>query len=183
MIAFRALFLLLRGRRDVPEGATALPCSGESTSTLVALLVVSVIELVAVEFLVPWAVVRWILLALSVYSVLWLVGYIASLITRPHLVGPEELVLRSGSRVELSFPVTAVRAAWTERKGNHGGSVTVDGETLVLPNGDTTTVVVEFDRSCEVDLGKRGRHAVRRVRFHADDAKTAVRMLRLVNPT
>ncbi|MCP3799652.1 hypothetical protein NLX83_10325 [Allokutzneria sp. A3M-2-11 16] len=173
MIEFRSLFLLLRGRKDVPEGGTAVRYSGESTTVLIALLVASLIEIVAVEFLVPWATVRWILLVLSVYGVVWLVGYMATLITRPHVIGPENLLLRNGSQAEHAFPLTVVRKARAERKGNHERSVAVVGETLNIAAGDTTTVFVEFDPPQEVD----GR-TVRGARFHADDPQAVVRLLR-----
>ena len=172
MIAFRSLFLLLRGRKDVPGSGTAVRRSGESTTVLIALLVASLVEVVAVEFLVPWAVARWILLVLSVYGVVWMLGHMASLITRPHVVGPENLVLRNGTTTEYSFPLTAVRKARAERKGNHEGSVSVINETLNIPAGDTTTVFVELDPPQEFDG-----HTIRGVRFHADDPRAAVRLL------
>ncbi|SDN29424.1 hypothetical protein [Allokutzneria albata] len=172
MIAFRALFLLLRGRKDVPEGGVAVPYSGESTTVLVALLVASLVEIVAVEFLVPWATVRWSLLLLSVYGVVWILGHLASLITRPHVIGPANLVLRNGSCTEHAFPLTAVRSARAERKGNHEGSMSIDDETLNIPAGDTTTVFVAFDPPQEFD----GR-TITGVRFHADDPKAALRLL------
>ncbi|GAA3996244.1 hypothetical protein GCM10022247_15240 [Allokutzneria multivorans] len=177
MIAFRALFLLLRGKKDVPEGGTAVGYSGESTTVLVALLVASLVEIVAVEFLVPWATVRWILLVLSVYGVLWLLGHIASLITRPHVVSSETLLLRNGTGLAVSFPLAAVRAVRTERKGNHERQVAVVGEVLNIAAGDTTTVFVEFDPPQEFD----GR-TVHGVRFHADDPRAAARLVRTSAP-
>ncbi|WP_086819610.1 hypothetical protein [Allokutzneria sp. NRRL B-24872] len=168
----KALYMVLRGRKDVPDGGTAVRHAGESTTILVALLVASLVEIVAVEFLVPWATVRWILLVLSICGIFWLLSYIAALITRPHVVGPENLLLRNGTGLSLTFPLAAVRTVRAERKGNHERQVAVVGETLNIAAGDTTTVFVELDPPQEFDG-----QLIRGVRFHADDPRAAVRLL------
>lgn len=50
---------------------------------LVMVLLTAPIEVVFWELLIPWAWLRWMLLALSVYSVLWLLGLYASRISLP----------------------------------------------------------------------------------------------------
>jgi hypothetical protein len=126
---------------------------------------------------VPWPTLRWVLLALSVYGLLWVVGLACSLRQHPHVRRGEDLLLRFGhfrtTRVSLAGLVAARRDVRTGHKHNVEFS---DGDLSLSVAGETTVELV-FDPPAEVEV--RGTtERVTRIRFFADDPRTAVRLLR-----
>jgi hypothetical protein len=76
----------------------------------------STVEVVVVEVVLrhidqPWAAaVRVPLLVLGIWGVAWMLGMLASLRVRPHLLTDTELRARSGARTWLVVPLAAVES-------------------------------------------------------------------------
>lgn len=51
----------------------------------------SALETVAVHFSVPWPWVRWTLMVMSLWRLVWIVGFLAGLIVYPHLIEPDRV--------------------------------------------------------------------------------------------
>lgn len=146
----------LARKRDVPPGATAVPYDDDRVVVL-CLVLLSVVEVVAVDLLLPWLVVRVVLLVLGLYGLVWLTALYLSLSTHPHLVGPRELRLRHGFLKDVAIPLADVAAVRREVDSNDAAALRVGSAT--------SNVLVEL-----VDG--------RRVRFHANDPDAAVQAVR-----
>ncbi len=84
---------------------------------LLAMVVLTApIEVVFWELFIPWAWLRWALLALSIYSVLRLLGLYASRITLPHRLEEGGLCLRQGLFAEAFVPYTEVEVIEKRRR-------------------------------------------------------------------
>ena len=71
-------------------------------------IVTSPVELLVVHLLAsafsPWGWVKWALLALGLYAILWLLGFYASLVTLPHSLQEDGLRLRYGAFADGFIP-------------------------------------------------------------------------------
>ncbi|WP_234377057.1 hypothetical protein [Streptomyces sp. TP-A0356] len=136
------------------------------------------LEILAVEFLVPWSVVRIILLVVSIYGTLWVLGFIAALSIRPHTVGDGKMVLRFAHFVQIAIPLDLVESVRMIRHSGYRRAVQINDGVLAIPIGDSTTLSVKLREPYPV-APKPGKplQEVREVRFAADSAREAVRVL------
>ncbi|MGW4790849.1 hypothetical protein ACWEPC_00345 [Nonomuraea sp. NPDC004297] len=138
------------------------------------------LEILAVEFLVPWTVVRIVLLVLSVYGTVWVLGFIAALAIRPHIVGDGKVVLRFAHFTQITIPLELVESVREARHGGYRRAIQIDDAgVLAMPIGDSTTLSVKLREPYPV-APKPGKPSqeVREVRFAADNAgEEAIRVL------
>lgn len=141
--AFLSLALLLGGRRDVPKDARAFGYGNGSLALPLALAVVSAIELVVVHLLVPWTWLQIALLILTLWGVLFVLGYLASRVVHPHFLTGEELHLRWGHSTVLVTPLSNITAVESHTDHRHTQPVIEDGK-LVLTAFQSTNVRLRF---------------------------------------
>ncbi|MDI9834464.1 hypothetical protein QMY38_25040 [Streptomyces sp. KAU_LT] len=158
-------------RRQGVRGGVAYPYAGGQGAMLFGLAFVVVVESVMMSLLLRGhPVVRGVWFAVDVYTLLLVLGMHAASVVRPHVLTPDELLVRRAAHVELRIPVAAVVRVRRELRTTHAGA---EGE-LNLAVGAQTTVTVELAEPVVHAplLGRRGRdvRVVRVVRFHADDA-------------
>lgn len=176
---FRALWCWIRRKPDVPEGCEILPYGSEIKPLMWAMVFLVPLEMLAVEFLVPWTVVRIALLFLSVYGTVWVLGFIAALSVRPHIVGDGEMVLRFAHFTQITIPLALVESVRAARHSGYRRAVQIDDDgILAMPIGDSTTLSVTLREPYPV-APKPGEPTqdVSEVRFGADDTRQAVRVL------
>jgi hypothetical protein len=172
------------GRRDASgePGETVVPYGSNLRTLLKALIVISILEIVVVgivvELFVSSAVIRWGLLIVSVYMFVWAVAFTSAMRRRPHVVGPEQLRLRFGTLTDIPIPTRLIGSVRADREGSHKRILNIDDDTLSLAIMGTTNMVAELDEPYDVDLGHKGVHTVRRVRFHADRSDAATKAIR-----
>ncbi|GAA1970981.1 hypothetical protein [Amycolatopsis minnesotensis] len=170
--SFADLWWWVRGRRHgVGAGDLALGHSRDRAPMLLALAGLLCVETAAVGLLVPWPVVH----VLDALALLQVLAIVATGVTRPHVLRPGELVLRSGPLVELRLPLHTVIAVRADRKDHSGRSAELTGTELALPVGDRTDVTVELSTPVVVP-GTEGTASV--IRFHADEPRAAVSAIR-----
>jgi len=58
------------------------------------------VEVVLAELFIPWEWLRWTLLLLSIYGLIWVLGWHASLVMLPHVLEDDRLLIRSGIFLE-----------------------------------------------------------------------------------
>lgn len=73
------------------------------------------VELLAWELLIPWAWLRLALLIGSLYGLLWIAGFAASLRVLPHRIDPDGLRLRYGLFADGAIPYDAIEGVALER--------------------------------------------------------------------
>jgi hypothetical protein len=175
---FRALWRWIRRMPDVPDGHQSLTYGSEIKHIMWAMVFLVPLEILAVEFLVPWSVARIILLVLSVYGTLWVLGFIAALFVRPHTIGDGKLVLRFAHFTQVTIPLELVESVRLARHSGYRRAIQIDDGVLAMPIGDSTTLSVKLSEPHPVAT-KPGKPAelVHEVRFAADDNREAVSVL------
>jgi hypothetical protein len=172
----RALWAAVRRRRDVGPEDVPLPYADRIGVMLWTTVGLGVLESAVVHLLVPWPTLRWLLLALSVYGLLWVVGLACSLRQHPHVLRDGELLLRFAHLRTTRVPLAGLVTARRDVRTGHRHNVERLGVTLSLSVAGETSVELVFDPPVEVEVrGHAERHA--RVRFFADDPRAAVRVL------
>lgn len=142
-------------------------------------LVITPLEILLVDLLVPWFWLRAVLLVFGLLSALLLAWMLWMLHKFQHEIDDEYLWLRYAREFEYRIPLAAIETVtqgMTSRSLNKTRSV-VDG-TLVLEIANSTNVSVRLNEPQEIDLGRRGVHEVMRIEFWADNPDGIVRALR-----
>lgn len=170
------------GRGRTGEGEFAYGKGSPLGMLLVMVLLTAPVEVAFWELLVPWAWLRWVLLVLSVYSVLWLLGVYASRVTLPHRVEEDGIRLRQGLFAEAFVPYAQI--ANVERKRRRSPR---DGDGLQgSPDGDAAYLAingsVDLALALKSPLTVRGffkdRGPVRNIHAAADEPGKMVREIR-----
>lgn len=141
-------------------------------------IVGSAIELVALHVFIPWPAVRLVVDVLSLWSLVWMVGYMANLRVHPHLISDAGLRIRNGAGHDIAVPWEAVEAM-TIRERTLDKARTLHLER-VAP--DTILSVVMASRTnVQLTLGRpvvaplrSGPEPVTELRFYADDPRALV---------
>lgn len=154
---------LVRGlcrRPDVPPGAAAFTHHRAMRAVRGTLIGVLVVEVGVVHLLVPPGPLRWVLLGLGLYSLVWVIGYVLGAgPVRPHVVTADRVVLRCGLTAEVVVPVAALAAVRPVRRSRDGTATRqLDGRTLHLVDNGGTCVDLDLRRPVTVPL-PRGRSA------------------------
>ncbi|MCP2248243.1 hypothetical protein LX86_007021 [Lentzea aerocolonigenes] len=142
-------------------------------------LVLTPVEILLVDLLIPWFWLRAVLLAFGLLSAGLLAWLLWMLHRFKHEIDDDYLWLRYAREFEYRIPLAAigtVTQGMTSRSLNKTRSV-VDG-TLVLEISNSTNVRVDLTEPQEVDLGRRGVHEVTKIEFWADNPGEMVRALR-----
>ena len=139
----RTLFLVLARKRRVPHGAAPFGYTKGTMAFPVAIVVASLVELGVVHVLVPWTWLQILLLVLTIWGILLVLGPFASRAVHPHLVTSEALELRWGHRSVLSTPLTNLRSV--EPLLDHAPTQpAADGTRLILTQFQSTNVRIVF---------------------------------------
>jgi hypothetical protein len=111
---WRSLFLWVRRRvAGQGPGVQTFSYGKQITPLLWAFVFVSAIELPVVHLLIPWDTVRLVVLVLSVWGLLFMIGMAASMKVFPHLLDAGGIRVRYGATTDIHLPwheVEAVRA-------------------------------------------------------------------------
>ncbi|MDP9397313.1 MAG: hypothetical protein M3P96_05590, partial [Actinomycetota bacterium] len=118
------------------------------------LLAVSLVEVVAVELVVPWPAARLGLLVLGIYGVVLVLGFLASAAVRPHALTDEVLRLRLGTWADVTLPLAAIPAVHRRLRAAEGMVEIADGVLVLAPAGATSLEVV-LDAPRDVRAGRR----------------------------
>jgi hypothetical protein len=168
-----------RPPHGVSKGDTAVAYAGGQSTVAYVWLFVSIVETVALAYLIPWPLVHALALILGLWGVFFILALQASCVVRPHIVGADgSLRARYGALVDIRVPADCIASARVERRFPNGSLVQLreDG-TLDLIVGSQTTVTVELTEPVAFlrPLGKPAR--ARTLRFYADDPHPAVAAL------
>jgi hypothetical protein len=131
---------------------------------LVLTIVEGVIAELVLGYLLAGTFWPWLTLALHAYGLLWVLGLLASLEVRPHVVGNGALVLRDSAFSHLSIPLAAVRSfSKISRAGVLRSGLKVEGDVAMFAYGDAN-VAVHIDPVDDPRLA-----GVRQIQFTVDD--------------
>lgn len=149
---------------------------------IVMVLLTAPVEVVFWELLVPWAWLRWALLALSVYSILWLLGLYASRVTLPHRMEEEGLRLRQGLFAEAFVPYAEVEGIEKKRrkspKGGDGLQSSPDGKAAYMAVNGNVDLALALRNPLSVRGFLRDTGPVGTIHVAADEPDRMLRELR-----
>lgn len=172
----RSLWWAARGRRAVEPDDVELRYTDRIGVLLWTTFGLGIVETAAVHLLVPWPTARWVLLAVSLYGLLWVLGLAFSLRQHPHVLRGDELLLRFGHFRTTRVPLAGLAGVRRDVRTEHKRNIELDAGTLALSVAGETTVELTFSSDVAVAVRDRAAH-VQRVRFFADDPRAAVRLL------
>ena len=102
----RALGWAARRRTAVRPGEEAFSYTSRIGVLLGVMIGLTPVEMGVVHVLLPWPTVRWVVFALGLAGLFWLVGFVLSLRQHPHTLDDSTLTLRFGqlrtARVQLA---------------------------------------------------------------------------------
>ncbi|NRQ31452.1 hypothetical protein HII36_06300 [Nonomuraea sp. NN258] len=173
---------VLRRRAGVPEGATAVSYAKEQWPLMLVMLFAMVVETVGLDLLLvaidapAW--LRFGVLVLDVYSVLFAVALAAACEVHPHVITADELRIRYGAYFDLRIPRDQIASVRVSRSYNESSMVRgADGRLSVAVSSQTNLVVELTEPVAYVrPLGKSGTATT--VRFFADTPAAALAALR-----
>jgi hypothetical protein len=154
---------------------------------LIVFIAVSAVEVVVVDLIVRrWAFIRIPLLILSVWGLIYMLGFLFGMLTRPHAIGPAGIRARHGSEVDIPLPWNDIESV-TRRKHslqNKQPKVTVDEDgkaTLHLRMQNETNIEVQLTEPIEVRL-PHGPETISRVTLYADDSDAFMKEVQRARP-
>lgn len=173
----QALWWSVCRRRAVAPGAAVFSYTSRIGVMLWVTIALTPLEVLAVHLLLPWPVVRWVVLGLSVVTLLGTVAFALSLGQRPHTLDRDRLTVRFAFVHEVVVPVADVVGVTARTTLDHRRTLeTADGELSLSVLGETS-VRLDLRAGATVRLGP-GQVAVDRVAFFADDPRGVARRLR-----
>ena len=173
---YQSMFRFAFRRPRVPAGAVGFTYHQPVFAILIVFVVVSAIELVVVDLIVrPWPQIRIPLLILGIWGLVFMLGMLFGMLTRPHAVGPAGIRVRSGPEVDIALSWDDVESV-TRRKQvvqEKQPKVTVDDSgkaTLQLRMQNETNIEVKLAQPVTVRL-PHGVETFSQVNLYADDPK------------
>jgi membrane protein YdbS with pleckstrin-like domain len=105
------------------------------------------VELLLYEILIPWPIVRWILLVVSVYAVIWMLGLFASLRVLPYRLDADGLRIRYGVLADGFVPYTLISAIELQRRKSpdqEGLRLVAEEDAAYLSAGGRTDITLHL---------------------------------------
>lgn len=171
---YRSLWLWARRRVDGQgPGVHAVGYARGSLGVPLSFGVLTVVEAIAIHLVIPWAWLRTVVLVASVYSLVHVLGFVASRIVHPHLLISSQLTLRSGAHTVATLDRDALTRVIRSRR--HQPTVpTETGGQLYLPSQDGTNIDLHLTAPASAHLpGLLARHRRRATitvaSIHLDD--------------
>jgi hypothetical protein len=141
---WRSLYRWLTRRRGSTDpDASLFGYASQATPLLLAFIFLSALEILILPLLLPWPAVRYSLLVLGVWALLWMLGLLASLRTNQHVVSEVGLRLRSGFRFDASIPWQTISAIRLRRSS-------ADRKLQIERNQTGTSVALQGTSNVEV---------------------------------
>ena len=176
---WRSLFRWVR-RAPLPLDLGDLPFGyvGVIKPILGVFIGLSIVEIpifdLIVRHVVPWRPARWIMLVLSVWGLLWMIGFLAGLKGHPHIVGARGIRVRLGASIDLTVPWDNVDTVSKRyRSMPSGKSVQIeqqgDRKVLQIVAGSQTSIDVRLRRPATFLMPKGRTEPVDELRLYADD--------------
>lgn len=150
---------------------------------LIVLLFTTPVEILLLEVLIPWAWLRWVVLVLAVYSLVWMFGLYASLVVLPHRLEADGLRLRYGLLNWAFIPFEIIEQVHQVRRTTPGGreglriSDSVPA-TAYLGIGGRTDITIELCQPVRFWSLSGLSRPVRIIHFAADQPDRLVAALR-----
>lgn len=136
-------------------------------------------EMILLHLLIPWAPVRWVLLALEIYGLFWLLAIGVSFGTLQHEIHGRSVRLRLGLLADVHVPMSSItRVTRDVRRTERSLGLEVEDETATLVANGKTNLVMELESPVRIRRLFGLSEPVRVVRFHVDEPAAFMAALR-----
>lgn len=142
-LLLRAIWMLVTGRRDVKEDELALPYSSPLVPMLSVITVVDGLVAVGLHLLLPPGWIRTVVLILGILGLIWLLGFLASLVVYPHTLSADRLRLRFGVFHDILIPreaITDARSFKGDPGSTHSAACIEERLVMVVANQASLTL-------------------------------------------
>ena len=170
LTVWRSLFAWVTKRSMVEPGAIELPYIRAIRTILWVFVGLSAIEVPIMDLILrPWPWIRYPFLALGIWGVVYMIGFVAAYEKLPHTLTSDALTLRAGPLAEYSIPrhlISAIKLDQQSYESNKSRQIL--GNRFALLMAGSTNVTVELSSSISIEH----RHEVRQVdsiSFYLDD--------------
>lgn len=164
---------VVRRSHGVGDADIAVGYARAQAPTAYGLVFVFAVETAGVSFmLAAYPIAHLAMLLLDLYTLFLVLGLHAAAVTRPHVVGPGELRVRRGARLDLRIPLERVASARHDLRFpdlNRSQDGVLD---VAIASQTSITIVLAQPVTAVSLLGRRTE--VHTVRCHADEPQTAV---------
>lgn len=151
---------------------------------LLAFAGVGIVEIVVVHWLLPWPVAQTIALVLGVMGVLWVLGFLATLSTRPHWMADGVLAVRVDSHTMIRMDLSSIESVTAAL--NHAAddgvqvvpSASGEGEAVSIVRHGQTNVSVSLEHRTTLEVPGHGVANVTRLSFWVDEPEPLLELLR-----
>ncbi len=180
---YQSIYRFLCRRPKVPPGAVGFSYYKPILAILIVFVSVSAVELVVVDLIVRrWAHIRIPVLILSVWGLIYMLGFLFGMLTRPHAIGPIGIRARYGPEIDIPLfwdDIDSVtRRRDTVQSKQPRVSVDEDGEaTLHLRMQNETNIEVQLRRPIETRL-PQGPETISKVNLYADEPQAFMNEVR-----
>lgn len=148
---FISLGRLIAWKKDIPPNAIEIKYGHQMRLFIAILIAASIAEIAAVELLVPFDVLRWIVLFFSVYGLLWIIGLMAATIVYPHYATPNELVIRFFHHHTICIPIAPeCRIVTGEKSASENKTIVQNNESLAVNVLGSTNATILLPESTEI---------------------------------
>ncbi|MEV6596221.1 hypothetical protein AB0M36_05055 [Actinoplanes sp. NPDC051346] len=182
---WRSMYVWARRKPlELAPGDETFSYLGVVKPILGVLIALSVVEIpildIIIKNVVPWQPARLIMLVLSIWGLLWMLGLLASLKIHPHVVGDAGIRVRMGAGPDFTVAweqIESVSKSYrsmpssksVQYEDDHGRRV------LHIVAGSQTSVDVRLRRPTTVLLPQGESEPVEELRLYADDPEALVR--------
>jgi hypothetical protein len=184
---YQSIYRFLFRRPKVPAGHIGFSYYQPVLAILIVFIAVSAVEVVVVDLIVRrWASIRIPLLILSLWGLIYMLGFLFGMLTRPHAIGPSGIRARYGAEVDIPLLWDDIESV-TRRKHmlqSKQPKVTVDQDgkaTLHLRMQNETNIEVQLRGPIEVRL-PHGPETISKVALYADDSQAFMEEVQRARP-
>ncbi|MEV4635785.1 hypothetical protein AB0J80_00375 [Actinoplanes sp. NPDC049548] len=176
---------LLRRPAPLSAGDVPFPYLGVVKPILGIFIALSIVEIpildLVIRKVVPWQPARWIMLVISIWGLLWMLGLYAGMRINPHVVGAAGIQVRMGPTLGFTIAWADVESATRRHRTMPSAkSVQIEDDALHIVAGSQTSVDLRLRRPMTFHLPNGETPAVQDVRVYADDPDAFVRKAREV---
>ncbi|MFD0268676.1 hypothetical protein ACFVGY_19220 [Streptomyces sp. NPDC127106] len=172
---------MVRRSHGVGEADIAVGYARAQAAMAYGMVFVFVVETVGVSFLLAeYPDIHLVMLVLDLYTVLMVLGLHAAAVTRPHVVGPGELRIRRGARLDLRIPLERIASARYDLRFPDANK-SEDG-VLDVAIASQTSITIELTQPVTVVSLLGRRTEVHTVRCHADEPQAAIAAIKKLLP-
>ena len=180
---YRNLLRWVSRRPSVGPGDEPVGYARLVTPVMCLLIFASAAEVPLMHVLLPWRTAQIISIVLGAWTLVWMLGLLAGLRTRPHLISDSGLRVRNGAFVDIPLPWAAMASVTTKEvdlpssiKGLQP-LVTEDGTDLRVGVSGQVNIQVRLREPLAVPT-RAGELTVDRVSFWVDEPRQVATRIR-----